>query len=52
MTTTKKDKNRPTFSISFSKEKFTPEQDREILAEYVFTLVRWEANEQLQKEAS
>ena len=43
-------KNKPNFILTFSKKKLTPEQDNEILAELVYTLLRWQQNEELQKE--
>jgi hypothetical protein len=51
MSNIKKGRNEPTYTVSFGKEKLTPEQDREILAEYVFTLLRWQENERLKNEA-
>lgn len=45
-----KDKNKPNFILKFSDEKLTPEQDNEIIAEFIFTLMRWQENEEKTNE--
>lgn len=46
------DKNKPNFILTFSKKKTTPEQDRELIAEFVYTLLRWQEDERLNGIAS
>ena len=41
------DKNKPNFILKFSDEKLTTEQNNEIIAEFVFTLMRWKENEEM-----
>lgn len=36
-----KKNNKPNFRLSFSKEKLTPEQDKQLIAQYVFKLIEW-----------
>lgn len=43
-----KDRNKPNFILKFSDEKLTPEQDNEILAAFIFTLMRWHDKEQME----
>lgn len=43
------DKNKPNFILTFSKEPYTEEQKNELVAEIVFTLLKWQANEENEK---
>lgn len=49
---TKQYKNKPEFILTFSEKKTTPEQDLELVSEFVFTLLRWQAKELQQTKAS
>jgi len=42
------EKGKPNFILTVSKEKLTPEQDRELLAEFVFMLINWQETEERQ----
>lgn len=41
----KRDRNKPNFILTFSKEPSTQTQKDELLAEFVYTLLRWQQNE-------